>query len=500
MTTHPHGGAYLTETDYVGTFHREMTPAWLGTVATALGHAPADASGGLRYCDLGCGPGLGTVLMVAANPAAHFTAIDANPRHVAQARALVSAAEIGNVDVMEADFSALAAATERRRGPFDIIALHGVFSWIPEQQRRDVVALIDRWLAPGGLVYLHYMAHPGLASFAAGQVLLRRFAATRAGDAGTRTRDGLDFLQRLADAGAGFFVAHPEERQRIANARKQDPRYLAHEFLNPTWQPLHVAEVMEAFADIGCTYLGSADPSENIDALSLPGGTAGVLAEIADPALRETVKDFARNQSYRRDIYRRAGTALPPRAHMEALGRVTLARLPHAPRKGGLTFDTRIGPIEGSAELFSPLLAALAAEGRIGFRALARQLPFARAPSLLNQAFQMLAWSACAHPLLSDGADPAPALRLNRQLACHVLETKETQGWLAAPAVGSALPADRAQLAAFLALAGARPNATAEAVRQHLPPEADAAAWLAGFGQEILPVWRALGIVPVASG
>jgi len=500
VAEHARDGTYLTETPYVGTFHREMTPAWLGAVAIALGHRPPEPSGGLRYCDLGCGPGMGTVLMAAANPDARFTAIDVNPQHVAQARALAAAGGIGNVQVVEAGFADLAATAGGDCGPFDIIALHGVFSWIPAGLRSDVMALIDRWLAPGGLVYLHYMAHPGLASFAAGQMLLRRFAAGRTGDAGTGARAGLDFLQRLADAGAGYFVAHPEERQRLANARTQDARYLAHEFLNPTWQPLHVAEVMDAFGGIGCTYLGSADPSENIDSLSLPGGTSALLAEIADPALRETVKDFARNQSYRRDIYQRDAAALAPRAHMEAMSSATLARLPNAPRKGGLTFNTRIGAVEGSAELFSPLLASLAAEGRIGFGNLVRRPELARVPSLLNQAFQMLSWSGCAHPLLPRAADAAPARRLNLHLARQALEAGESQAWLAAPPIGSALPADRAQLAAFLALAGTPSRAVAEAVHPHLPPGTDAAAWLAVFGREILPAWQALGIVPARDG
>lgn len=475
-----------------------MTPAWLGAVLTALGHVPPDPSGTLRYCDLGCGPGLGAVLTAAANPAIHVTAIDFDPAHVAQTRALAEAGGIGNIAVEPDDIGALAAGPADRFRPFDIIALHGVFSWITPATRRDVMALIDRWLAPGGLVYVHYMTHPGMASFAAGRMLLRRLAGSRAGDAGATVRAGLDLLHRLADAGGGYFIAHPEERQRLDNARDDDARYLVHEFLSAAWEPLHVAEVMEMFAGIGCGYVGSADPPENIDALSLPGDTAGVVAGIADPAVRETARDIARNQSLRRDIYRRGGETLSPAAHMRVLERLALARLPGAPRSGGLTFDTRIGPVEGAAQVFSPLLSALAA-GPARFGDFSRRPPFAHAPSVLNQAFQMLMWSGCAHPLLAGAADAAPARRLNRHLAQQALAAGEARAWLAAPAIGSAIRIDAALLAAFLALTDASPatpSTAADAGCARLPVDADAGAWQATFRQDTLPVLRALGIVP----
>lgn len=487
-------GTYLTQTDYVGTFHREMTPAWLGAVLAALGQEPPAPARGLRYCDLGCGPGLGTVLAAAANPSVHFTAIDANPGHVAQARALAAGGGIANIDIVQADFAALATAPADHFEPFDIIALHGVFSWVDAGTRRAVLSLIDRFLAPCGIVYLHYMAHPGLASFAAGQMVLRRFAEAVPGDAPARAQAGLGFLQRLADAGAGYFVAHPEERQRLENARGLDARYLAHEFLNPTWQPLHVAEVMEMLADIGCAYLGSADPSENIDALSVPGDVVPLLNEITDPALRETVKDFARNQSYRRDIYRRGAVPLDAGAHMRLLENAMLTRLPGAPRQGGLTFNTRIGPVEGAAELFSPLLRRLAADGRARFADFSRQPPLSYAPALLNQAFQMLSWCGSAHPAVAGAIDAAPALRLNRYLARHTLARTEAQAWLAAPRIGSAIAVDRPELAAFLAATVQKPGPAAAAGAAHLPRDADAAAWQARFTAEILPSWQALGM------
>ncbi|MFC7553327.1 methyltransferase regulatory domain-containing protein [Pseudoroseomonas wenyumeiae] len=88
---------------------------------------------------------------------------------------------------------------------------------------------------------------------------------------------------------------------------RQDDHALAHELLPAHWQPFHVAEMMAAFAEAGCRYLGSATPPENIDAVSLPAATRPLVAGLADPALAETARDIARNQALRRDLYMRGG-------------------------------------------------------------------------------------------------------------------------------------------------------------------------------------------------
>ncbi|MBO1073045.1 class I SAM-dependent methyltransferase [Roseomonas marmotae] len=478
---------YVGDIPYPPFFHREMVPAWMDAVLRGLGQPSPDFSGAFRWCELGCGAGLNALVVAACHPRAEILAFDIDATQIRQARAMAEAAGLRNIAFHQAGFRDLAAAPDGRFGSFDVIATHGVLSWVSAAQRQAMLAFIARALRPGGIAYAHYMTHPGLSAAAAAQPLLRRHAATLPGDSARKAQGALQFLSRLSEAGAGYFIAYPQERQRLQAALRQDARALAHELLPLHWQPFHVTHVMEQFAGAGCRYLGSATPTENIDAVCLPAATRPLLAGIADPALAETARDIARNQSFRRDLYGRGDQPLPPARHLQALGALGLAALPGAPRGGGLRFDTPIGPVQGEAALFGPLLQALA-RGPQSIGNLSR-LPGAPAhPAQLNQAVQMLLWSGCAHPLMRALPDPAPAWALNRRLAAA-----GAAGWLVAPALGTALPATAAEMAAARVVLE-HPSATGAVLAAAIPPalREEAARW----ERERRSAWVALGMLP----
>lgn len=191
-----------------------------------------------------------------------------------------------------------------------------------------------------------------------------------------------------------------------ALARNAQPvEYLAHEFPGAHWEPQHSADVISALASVDCGFLGSATPLENLDAMSVPVAVQPLLQQMPPGPLAETVRDVARNQSLRRDLFQKQARALDAAAHLDALDAIVWAAQPGAPAGGALRFETRIGPVPGPAALFEPALQALA-HGPQRFAAL-RALPaYASSPGLLNQVMQMLLWAGHAHPLRD-----APAAR-----------------------------------------------------------------------------------------
>jgi 2-polyprenyl-3-methyl-5-hydroxy-6-metoxy-1,4-benzoquinol methylase len=90
--------------------------------------APGGAGEAIAYCDLGCGQGYTANLIAAANPGAQVLGIDFNPSHIANARAFAVAARLSNVNFREASFEEVAA--DPAVPQFDIMAMHGVFSWM----------------------------------------------------------------------------------------------------------------------------------------------------------------------------------------------------------------------------------------------------------------------------------------------------------------------------------------------------------------------------------
>src|SRR5919198_1265794 len=143
------GSGYVVDKVYVHDFCRVQTPPMLALAALCGGAQTLGGAGEpLAYCDLGCGQGYTANLIAAANPATQVIGVDFNPSHIANARALAGAAGLANADFREASFEDISA--DPGMPQFDIIAMHGAFSWISPQNRHALVELIARRLKPGG--------------------------------------------------------------------------------------------------------------------------------------------------------------------------------------------------------------------------------------------------------------------------------------------------------------------------------------------------------------
>lgn len=431
---HPVPG-YLAGVAYPAFFHREQAPSWLSSVAAALGRR--GPVGPARWCEIGCGQGFGATLLAAANPGIDFTAIDLNPDHIETARSRAEAAGLRNIRFLCADIRDEGIVS----GPFDFIACHGVLSWVEADVRRAIAGFIGRHLGPDGLAALEYMSEPGGSAF-------RAFHSVFCAVAGRPdpVAEGLALLQAMRKVGAGFFHLHPHAADTLENLLNEPPAYVAHEYLNSVFRPLAFREVQALLAGAGLDWLGSATPAENIDAFSLPSEAARVIAPLRDVTLRETLKDIARNQALRYDLFARPAAPIGDAAHLALLRAGEWALLPGAPPAVGLRFSTRIGMVDADPGLFGPLIETLR-HGPASFAALERVAPFAGRPGLLNQALQVGLWAGIAHPLVPV-ADPEPAERLNRLL----LETAASGGEvpaLAAPGLGTGLPVNRETLDAL---------------------------------------------------
>lgn len=392
---------YVTDTSYPAHFHREIQPLWLATQALVQGATPPDLTGPYAYCELGCGVGVNLLVSAATQPHAQFVGVDINERHLAVARQAAQRLGLTNLRFIHADFSSFARSNSLF---FDLIVSHGVWSWISALQQRDVLTLVGRCLKPGGLFYLHYQCHPGATRMLPVQKLLNELSHHLTGTATQNVQAGLALLGRLDSAGA--FHDQPDVSARLQALQRQDAAYLAHDFLSDHWSPQHSADLHRQVARTGLTYLASADPFENQESLSVPGAIQPVLAEIRIPSVRELVKDLARQQHQRRDLFQKQPVALSAEAHLAKLGALRLARLPQAPDTGAVEFSTPIGTLHGPSELFSPLLACLA-QGPARVDALTQLPAYSGKPALLVQSLQMLMWQGYVHPLREDVHDSA---------------------------------------------------------------------------------------------
>ncbi len=465
---------YATGVPYTFGYYRELAPALLRVALLAGGIVQATEARRFRYCELGCGRGLTSNILAATHPEAEFLAVDFDPAHIAEARALAQAAGLANLQFSEASFEAFAAED----GPaFDFMVLHGVYSWVSPANRVILMRLIERRLRPGGIAYVSYNAQPGWSHLEPLRRLLWELVAHGEGAMLERVRAALATCCQMRDAGAAYFARNPEAGRELDLMQARGPGYIVHEHLNRYWQPQYHADMVSVLAGAGCRFGASADLTDHLDALDLGAADIRRLRAITDPVHARTLKDFMVDRRFRRDLFVK-GPQAADRTLTEAQSwaawqdqHLALAQ-PRSLLK--LAVPARQGVVHLDPAIHVPLLDALAdgpcsvAQLRAGDARVA-----ALSPATLIESLVMLLGSGHVEPCpqrdeqAQDVVDAAhgAAQRLNQALLARVRDSSEITH-LAAPRIGGAVQVDRSSQRFLLAEAEvkARPGGGADAV------------------------------------
>jgi SAM-dependent methyltransferase len=441
MARWDHG--YITDVAYTTNAYQETTPSWLAACSVLLGYRPPDLTAPFRYADLGCGNGLSALIAAATNPHGEFWGFDFNPTHIENARALAAAAKLTNVHFEEVSFEALAHGVLGAGDAFDIMVSHGVLSWISPENRRHLATIIGRRLRPGGLVYLSYNVQTGWAGVEPIRLLMRQLAEADPRRSDQTAPEIFQKLDQLRTGGALFFRAHPGLEGRLEQMRTQDPRYIAHEFLNRDWHPVMFAEVQEAMEDTKATYIGSATLMENVDAIAVQEAIVPMLQTMPSVAARETVRDLASGKAFRRDLWRKGGESMPAQEHLAMLDALTLVWT-GKPLEDEVSFPGPIGTVTGQPAFYRPFLGAIR-DGPVTLGQI-RALPEmqGRGPGEFVQGAILAMGAGYAHPAWNiDVRNRAreSAARLNAALVGRLRAGVDLPRF-AAPLIGSSIQVD----------------------------------------------------------
>jgi SAM-dependent methyltransferase len=307
---------YVTDVPYARRFVRELSPAWLDFTALICGFAPPVRASGFTWCELGCGHGVTPAFLAAAHPEAQFHGIDLMPQHIAFAETLCREAGIANAHFHATDF---AAAQKLDLPRFDMIVAHGVYTWVDAAAQADLMRFVDRYLKPGGLLYLSYDCLPGWAGDMPLQHLLQTLTARATGDSVARLDSADRIITVLQGVGADVLRLGAMGREWAELRRRLPPSYFVHQFLPPAWKPIYVTELRQAVSGIGLAPIGSATIRENVDAFTLDRPARELISATADPDLRELLRDYLLMKRFRRDVFGRAVAPLDDASVRERL-------------------------------------------------------------------------------------------------------------------------------------------------------------------------------------
>ncbi|MEX0305212.1 MAG: methyltransferase regulatory domain-containing protein [Leisingera sp.] len=434
---------YVAGIDYTFDFHSQLTPALLAFGAMSQGHRHGLDGDGVTYCELGCGQGFSANLLAAANPHIEFHAMDFSPSQIAGAAELTQEAGQENMHFHERSFADFGDAPGLPE-TFDIIALHGVFSWISEENRQHIKAFISRRLKPGGLVYVSYNAQPGWAALMPLRRLLTTHAAQSTGPLDARIREAVAYAQELEQSKAGYFAANPALSAKLEHMTSMSANYLAHEYFNKDWTPFDFEDLAAGLGQAKLSFLGSVHPLDNLDCLRFSAQQQALLDAEPDPVRREGLRDILLNEHFRTDIFVKGKLAHTSRGEIGGWFETMLA-LTRPYNGGALKFHHRGRDAELELQQYAPVLQALA-KGPATVRSLLDQGVFGAMDwGSISRMLTILAGTGCIAPCLPpDGlAQRAATCRSFNLAVCKRAEDSEALRFLASPVTGGGVELDR---------------------------------------------------------
>ncbi|NET61389.1 MAG: methyltransferase domain-containing protein [Symploca sp. SIO2E6] len=402
-----------------------------------------------NYCELGCGQGFTTNILAATHPQAEFWGVDFNPTHAAEAQRLAQAAQLQNIHLCDQSF---AEFLEADTPEFDFITLHGVYSWIGEENRRIIVELLRRKLKCGGAVYISYNTLPGWSAVMPLRDLMVQYTGGSADSTVQKVEKGLAFAKQLQEVKARYFLENPTVKYDLKEMQGDSRNYLAHEYFSRHWQPLYHSEVVQQLADAKLTFTTSADIDDQFHNLKLNDNQLNLLAGITDATLRETIRDFMFNSRFRRDLFVKGPIKLNTLEKVELLSNCRFA-LVVLPEEIEYEIDLVGRPIKLDETIYQPLVAALGERPQT-LRELMRQPSLSKLDfAALLQAIKILITTETVVPALS-AAEEEQRQQTVAQLNTAILKRSrfgaDTQ-ILASPITGGGIDVSRSEQLFLLA-------------------------------------------------
>lgn len=342
---------YVSDIGYTYGYYNELNPNRATLACLNAGYTPPPSG---VHCELGYGQGLSVNVHAAASGSSWY-ATDFNPSQAAFAQSLASAcgADAHLTDEAFADFCNRSDLPE-----FDSIGLHGIWSWISDENRSVIVDFIRRRLKVGGALYISYNTLPGWATFAPMRHLMTEHASVM-GSPGkgviNRVDGALEFAQKLIDTNPMFARANPGVAERLKKVAEQNRHYLAHEYFNKDWHPMHFATMSDWLSPAKISFACSAHYLDHIDAINLTSEQQAMLKEIPDPTFKESVRDFMVNQQFRKDYWIKGSQKLSATEKAEQINKHRLV-LTSAREDVALKITSSLGEANLSESVYGPVL------------------------------------------------------------------------------------------------------------------------------------------------
>lgn len=390
--THAAATAY-DQVIYPNYTYPQTHPRQLAALGALMGLNTAPASR-CRVLELGCGDGGNLIPMAFNLPEAQFLGVDIASQLITQGNQRIQSLNVHNIQLRTADL----ANTGAELGEFDYIICHGIYSWVPDCVRKNILALCRACLAPEGVAYISYNAYPGFHMRAMARTILQ-FHTRQIEDAEEKVKQSRALLNWLAaaqkpsqaDGPMSAYSQYLQEANKLFAKRPSGAIY--HDDFSSENKAFYFHEFAQAAAEAGLQYLTEAEFSDT-QCVQFAPDVQATLQELGRESVlaQEQYLDFLTGRNFRQTLLCH---------HERSLQRpVTAAKMPE------LFFAINVQPEQATGSVHSdelmrfvhPELGAMSTDNRLAKAALSilgAQFPKALSfTELVAQAQQLLGEAA----------------------------------------------------------------------------------------------------------
>ncbi|MBR4904292.1 MAG: class I SAM-dependent methyltransferase [Selenomonadaceae bacterium] len=344
---------YFTDSTYTYGYYRELSPNFMRWCLLLNGILAPEITEESCHCELGFGQGVAANIHAAATPGKFF-GTDFNPSHAITANELAEASG-ADAKFFEDSFEEFSKRDDLPQ--FDSISLHGIWSWVSAENRRHIMEFARRHLKSGGMLYNSYNCLPGWAPIAPLRELLAMYDkySGKGGAAKGRISEALKFVEEMLAANPAYLNLAPNFAKTFEVLKKNNPDYLAHEYLNLDWDLMYFTDVAEIAQQAKLNFAATAIPIEIVEKLNISEPAIEFLRKIENPIVKEQARDYFINRQFRKDIFVRGIRKINSVERLDKILEMRYVLLSPADNVP-LKFKTTGGDVKLSEEIYRPIL------------------------------------------------------------------------------------------------------------------------------------------------
>jgi len=195
---------------------------------------------------------------------------------------------------------------------FDLIAIHGIYSWIDEKNQSIINDFIDKHLSSKGIVYISYNTKPGTDAFRPAQHIIKEVVeqlTSHIENTDDKIKATLNWMEKFHTTDPAYLNAFATIKKRIDTFKGKDVNYIYHEYLNDNWFSFYFSEMAKNLTPAGLKYLGQSQYSDDLEVLNYTNEQIEVYKELPTP-LKQDVQDSMTNTQFRKDLWMRDANAM----------------------------------------------------------------------------------------------------------------------------------------------------------------------------------------------